>query len=87
MTSTSFSAWVQEWINQFAHVGWGAFLLMALSQHMTIGHAALWVVAGATVKEGIIDPLTETVAEQGSGLQDWAFWVLGVVLGVLAFIK
>lgn len=81
-----FSAWVQKWINQIAHVGWGAYFVMMLSQHLTVGHAALVVLIFATVKEGIFDPLTETVAEQGSGLQDWAFWVLGIVLGIVSFL-
>ena len=83
----TYSDWVQKWLPQMAHVAWGAFLLMAISQHTTIGHAALIVTTIATVKEGLIDPLTETVALQGSGLQDWSFWMIGIVLGIAAFWK
>lgn len=82
----TFSDWVQKWINQIAHVGWGAYLTMALSQHMTIGHAALWVLAFATAKEGLFDPLAETVAERGSGVQDWLFWIAGIAVGILSFL-
>lgn len=77
-----FSAWVQKWINQIAHVGWGAFLFMALHQHIAGWRAMVVVFAFATIKEAIFDPMTETLAEQGSGLQDWAFWILGLILGI-----
>ena len=82
-----FSDWVNKWLAQISHVGWGAYLTMAISQHTTLGHAALWVLAGATIKEGIFDPLTETKALQGSGFQDWSFWCLGIVLGIASFWK
>jgi hypothetical protein len=80
----TFSGWVQKWINQIAHAGWGAFLFMALHQRVIGWQALLAVVTFATLKEGIFDPLTETVAEKGSGLQDWVFWMLGLALGIVA---
>lgn len=82
----SFSTWVQRWIYQLAHVGWGAYLTMALSQHMTVGNAALWILAAATVKEGIFDPLTEDGVARFSGFQDWLFWVIGIAIGILSFL-
>jgi hypothetical protein len=81
-----FSAWVQKWINQFAHVGWGAYLIMMLSRHMTLYHAAMLVFFFATIKEAVFDPLTETKTEQGSGLEDWVFWMLGLGLGALSLL-
>jgi hypothetical protein len=53
---------------------------------MTPLHAAEVVLAAATVKEAIVDPLTETVALQGSGFEDWAFWCVGIVVGLAALI-
>lgn len=81
-----FSAWIQKWINQIAHVGWGAYILIALSWHMPVGHAILWLVAFATIKEGIFDPLIETAAEQGSGIEDWLFWMAGMILGIVSLL-
>ena len=82
----TFSNWVSKWINQIAHVGWGAYLVMALSQHITVGHAALVVFTFATVKEGIFDPFIESGTLQGSGLKDWTFWMFGIILGIVSFI-
>jgi hypothetical protein len=84
--TATFSDWVTKWINQLAHVGWGAFLTLAISQHTHTYYAALAVLAAATVKEAIVDPLTETVALQGSGFEDWAFWCLGIAVGLIALI-
>ena len=81
-----FSAWVKKWINQFAHVGWGAFLTLLLALHIGRLNAALAVVAFASIKEGIFDPLIETMAEQGNGWVDWAFFLVGIGLGLLSSI-
>jgi hypothetical protein len=83
----SFSTWYETWADQISHVGWGAFLTLAIAQHETPLHAVLVVLAAATVKEAIVDPLTETVALQGSGFEDWAFWCLGIVVGLAFLIK
>lgn len=86
----TFSDWVEKWISQISHVGWGAFLTVALALHLPARHAAweaaLVVLTFATLKEGVFDPLTETIAEQGSGIEDWAFWILGIGLGVAVFL-
>jgi hypothetical protein len=82
----TFSDWVQKWINQIAHVGWGAFLLLAINLNVPLKWAVLAVAAFATIKEFIFDKLTETPAEQGSDLQDWAFWWAGIILGVLVSV-
>ena len=79
-----FSAWVQKWINQIAHVGWGLALTLALGLHINFFFAIVGVFLFASVKEAVFDPITETVAEQGSGWQDWAFWLLGIALAILA---
>lgn len=88
----TFSDWVNKWINQLAHVGWGAFLALLLSEALPAGHhhipvyALLLVTAFATIKEAVFDPLTETLVEQGSGLEDWVFWMLGNLSGVVSFL-
>jgi len=76
-----FSAWVQKWINQIAHVGWGAFLFLAVYVHLGVWPATIITVVFAAAKEGIFDPLTETKAEQGSGAEDFVFWIIGILLG------
>ena len=82
----SFSTWYEEWADQISHIGWGAALTLGLTHHMTPLHAAGVVLAAATLKEGVIDKLTETVALQGSGWQDFLFWCLGIVVGLVALI-
>lgn len=82
----SFSTWVQNSINQLAHIGWGAFITVGLAKHFTIFHTILIVVAFALIKEFIFDKLTETIAEQGSDVIDFAFWMVGLALGVLTWI-
>lgn len=81
-----FSAWVQKWINQLAHIGWGGFLALAIGQHFKFKYAMLAVMVFAAAKEGIFDPLTETKAEQGSGWEDFGFWVLGVFAAYAAVV-
>jgi len=81
-----FSAWVAKWINQFAHVFAGAYLTLFLSLHLVRWQAALAVLAFASIKEGIFDPLIETMAEQGNGWVDWAFFLVGIGLGLLSSI-
>jgi uncharacterized protein involved in cysteine biosynthesis len=81
-----FSAWVQRWINQIAHVGWAGFLTLLLAGHIRLAYAALAVFLFASIKEAVFDPLTETKAEQGSGWEDWAFWLLGIGLGALSLL-
>jgi hypothetical protein len=83
----TFSDWVTKWINQLAHVGWGAFLTLGIAQHTHWYYAAGVVLTFATLKEGVFDPLTETKALQGSGWQDWAFWCLGIAVGLIPLIK
>ena len=80
----TFSQWVAKWINQFAHVGWGAYLTLALGLHFHALVAGLSMLVFASVKEGIFDPLTETKSLQGSGWQDWAFWLVGIGIGILS---
>ena len=86
MSASTFSIWYAKWADQISHVGWGAALTLGLAQHMTHGYATLAVLAGVTIKEGVIDPLTETLALQGSGLEDWAFWCLGIIVGLAVMI-
>jgi hypothetical protein len=82
----TFSAWVSKWLAQFAHVGWGAFLALAVGKftHAYIGF--LVVLAVAAIKEFIFDPLTETPGLSG-GLkgdeEDFLFWLVGAGLGML----
>jgi len=82
----TFSDWVNKWINQMAHLGWGAFLVLALARHTHLWIALLAVVVFAAFKEGVFDPLTETKTLQGSGWVDFAFWCAGVGLGWLAWL-
>jgi hypothetical protein len=87
----TFSQWVDKWVAQMAHLGWGSFLALLLSEALPTSHHiplfALWLVtAFATIKEAVFDPLTETLAEQGSGLEDWAFWMLGNLIGSGSFL-
>lgn len=84
----SFSSWVAKWISQMAHVGWGAFLTMAvLARHTPRFYAFFAVVVFAAIKEFIFDPLTETPLLSG-GLKgdalDFLFWCVGATLGILA---
>lgn len=81
-----FSAWVQKWINQIAHVGWGAFLTLALGLHINFRWAILAVFLFASFKEAIFDPMTETKVEQGSGWEDWRFWMTGILLAVIVVL-
>jgi hypothetical protein len=86
----TFSDWVQKWINQLAHIGWGSFLALLLSEAIPCRHipliAFLLVTLFATIKEAVFDPLTETSTEQGSGLEDWVFWMLGNLIGIGSFL-
>ena len=82
----TFSDWVQKWINQMAHVGWGAYLVMVLGLHISHVWALLAVLGFAGIKEAVFDPLTETKTEQGSGIEDWLFWALGALIGFLSLI-
>ena len=77
-----FSNWVQKWINQIAHVGWGAYLTLVFGLHMRALYAAAIIIGFAAVKEGIFDPLTETKQLQGSGWEDFGFWMAGIGLGI-----
>jgi hypothetical protein len=79
----TFSDWVDKWIAQLAHVGWGGALTLAIGLHTRARYAAIVVILLASAKEGIFDPITETKAEQGSGWEDWAFWVVGIIFGAL----
>lgn len=78
----TFSGWVNNWLPQMAHVSTGAFLTLALSLHVGPLYAAGAVLTFATLKEGVFDKLTETITLQGSGWQDWAFWCLGIAVGL-----
>jgi hypothetical protein len=71
---------------QMAHVGWGCagVLLFTLFGYFILGTGAM--VAFASLKEGVFDPLTETPAAQGSGWEDFAFWCVGILIAVLMII-
>lgn len=80
-----FSAWINKWIFQFTHVGWGGFLTLALQLHFWWGFLA--VVAFAAVKEFVFDPLTKSTAPCGSTQSDridFLFFGIGVALGLIA---
>jgi len=81
----SFSSWVNKWIFQLAHVGWGAFLTLFIADHSAGWIGFLCVVGGAAAKEGVFDPLTEDPQTRGSGWKDFGFWVAGAVLGFLSY--
>ncbi len=74
---------------QLAHIGWGAAIVLAFAMtgHPFIGGLVMEGIA--TFKETVFDPLTETKAMQGSGLEDWAFWNLGIglALGFVLFLR
>lgn len=80
----NFSIWYQKWRDQISHIGWGAFLTLAFAHHVGVWFAALYLFIVASLKEAVFDPLVETKALQGSGWVDWAFWCLGIGLGILA---
>lgn len=78
----SFSAFVNKWIYQMAHIGWGGLLTLSLCLH--IGWwGQVSVIGFAAIKEGIFDPLTEDKTTRGSGWQDFLFWSTGTILGIL----
>lgn len=79
----TFSQWVNKWISQMPHVGWGAAIVLALTRHISLPWAITALMAFAAIKEFIFDPLTEDHATQGNDLLDFAFWWVGAGLGAL----
>lgn len=71
-------------VSQLAHVGWGAFLILAIflfTPHWYI--PVTMVTAFAAGKEFIFDKLTEDKATQGNDLEDFAFFLVGIALALL----
>lgn len=83
----TFSDWVNKWLPQMAHVSTGAFLTLALALHVGPLYATGAVLTFASLKEGVFDKLTETKSLQGSGWQDWGFWLAGIAVGLIPLIK
>lgn len=71
-------------IAQMAHVGWGALLTLAPA---VMFHKSVWYFAGAVIilaagKEYWDSHGLESKALAGNSWEDWAFWCLGVALGL-----
>jgi hypothetical protein len=66
---------------QLAHVGWGALIVVcfAYADHVFLG--LIVEVAFAFIKEAVFDPLTEDKTTQGNGYEDFAFWLVGGIVG------
>lgn len=61
---------------------------VALFGPANIWWAALAIMVFAAVKEGILDPITETPEVAGSGWRDFAGYTVGTSIGLIAwFIK
>jgi hypothetical protein len=71
---------------QMAHFGWGALIVLAVAL-ATGSVTGILIGAGvmlflAALKEAVIDPLTETPETQGSGVEDFFYWMAGIVAGL-----
>jgi hypothetical protein len=75
-------------IAQMAHVGWGALLTLApaVMFHTNVLYFALAVSVIAAGKEWWDSRGLESVALAGNSWEDWAFWEVGVTLGVTVVI-
>jgi hypothetical protein len=82
----TFSGWVDKWINQITHVGWGAFLLLAVARHVHLWIAVLTVTGFAALKEGVFDNLVKDPGVVHPGWLDFSFWVAGIGLGVVTWL-
>jgi hypothetical protein len=82
----SFSSWNAKWIYEIAHVGWAAFLVLALAKFTHPFLALIVVVGGSAIKELSIDPLTKSPTPCGNqlnDLDDLAFLTAGAIMGYL----
>jgi hypothetical protein len=69
---------------QFAHFFTAAFLVSQMGRwHYGLIVGVVGMVAFATFKEGYWDYHHETAAQRGSSLRDWAFYMLGTIVGAL----
>ena len=70
-------------VSQFAHVGWGGFLTLAVLLFDPKWWVAAIVVASvAALKEFVWDKLTEDVTTQGNDFEDFAFFLVGIVIAL-----
>jgi hypothetical protein len=86
----TFSAWVNKWIFQMAHVGWGLAIALFMGAMLGPMWGGISNAGQSAVKEFIFDPLTETPGLSG-GIKgdalDFLFWNVGGAVGtVLAII-
>jgi hypothetical protein len=71
-------------VSQLAHVGWGAFLTLAILLYSPYWCVAAGMVTGfAAIKEFIFDKLTEDKATQGSDVEDFLFFLLGLAAALV----
>lgn len=73
-----------DMLAQIAHVGWGIVIVWGLR---ICGISLVWAYLSAFLfasgKEAIFDVLFEDHATQGSGLRDWAYWLVGIGMASL----
>lgn len=71
-------------IAQWGHVGWGALLTLAPAVifHKSVLYFAAAVIVLAAIKEWWDSHGLESPALAGNSWEDWAFWCVGVALGI-----
>jgi hypothetical protein len=82
----SFSNWVAKWIYEIAHLGWAAFLALAIGKFTHPFLGLIIVTGGSAIKELLIDPRTKTQVPCGNqltDLDDLAFLTAGAILGTI----
>lgn len=79
-----FSAWVAKWINQIAHVGWGIVIASFMAEMFSLSVGAIAIVGFAAVKEFMFDKFTASGPRQFSDSMDFAFWMIGGGVGLVA---
>ena len=73
-------------VSQMSHVGWGIVTVWAM---MFLFHQVWWIggltlLGIASLKEGLVDVFFEDTETRGNGWEDWAYWMLGGVIGIVS---
>ena len=70
-----------EFCAESCHVAWGGLIFLVVALHAGPWWASVALIAWATPKEFVIDPLIEHDPIWTNGLIDFAFYVAGGLLG------